>query len=197
MANPSSILAWTVPWTEGYSPRGHKELDTTEQMSTNTAHMLLYVSGRDKQEIRGQIYSCAFNSGFKCFPFIYCWLCWVFVAARAFSSCGEQGLLSSCGTCASSCVGFLCCRAQAPGAWPSMAACVGLGSHSAQPPECGHSSHGVWAPSLHGMWDFSSHPRGQTCVPCIGRRIVNHWTTSCCCSVAQLCLTLCNPWEIP
>ena len=23
---------------------------------------------------------------------IYFWLCWVFVAARAFSSCGEQGL---------------------------------------------------------------------------------------------------------
>ena len=28
----SSILAWRVPWTEetGYSPRGHKESDTTE-----------------------------------------------------------------------------------------------------------------------------------------------------------------------
>jgi len=54
MATPSSILAWKVPWTEGYSPWGHKELDTTEQMNTHTAHMLLYVSGRDKQEIRGK-----------------------------------------------------------------------------------------------------------------------------------------------
>ena len=30
--NPSSIPAWEIPWTEepgGYSPWGHKELDTT------------------------------------------------------------------------------------------------------------------------------------------------------------------------
>ena len=27
------------------------------------------------------------------FKFIYLWLCWVFVAAWAFSSCGKQGLL--------------------------------------------------------------------------------------------------------
>ena len=25
--------------------------------------------------------------------FIYLWLCWVFIAAQAFSSCGERGLL--------------------------------------------------------------------------------------------------------
>ena len=33
MATHSSILAWKIPWTEelgGYSPRGCKELDTTE-----------------------------------------------------------------------------------------------------------------------------------------------------------------------
>ena len=32
MATPSSILAWRIPWTEetdGLSPWGHKELDTT------------------------------------------------------------------------------------------------------------------------------------------------------------------------
>ena len=37
MATHSSILAWRVPWTEelvGYSPWDHKELDTTEQLST-------------------------------------------------------------------------------------------------------------------------------------------------------------------
>ena len=42
MATHSSILAWRAPWTEepgklqsmpGYSPWGHKELDTTEQLS--------------------------------------------------------------------------------------------------------------------------------------------------------------------
>ena len=33
MATRASILAWEIPWTEeseGYSPKGHKELDTTE-----------------------------------------------------------------------------------------------------------------------------------------------------------------------
>ena len=35
MVTHSSILAWRIPWTRslvGYSPRGHKELDTTEQL---------------------------------------------------------------------------------------------------------------------------------------------------------------------
>ena len=35
MASHSNVLAWKIPWTEekslvGYSPWGHKELDTTE-----------------------------------------------------------------------------------------------------------------------------------------------------------------------
>ena len=37
MATHSSILAWRIPWTEelaGYSPWGHKELDTTEHTHT-------------------------------------------------------------------------------------------------------------------------------------------------------------------
>ena len=31
-----SVLAWSIPWTEslaGYSPRGHKESDTTEPLT--------------------------------------------------------------------------------------------------------------------------------------------------------------------
>ena len=35
MATHSSILAWKIPWTEepvGYSPWGHKELDSTERL---------------------------------------------------------------------------------------------------------------------------------------------------------------------
>ena len=40
MATHSSILAWRIPWTEnslvGYSPRSHKELDTTELLSRHT-----------------------------------------------------------------------------------------------------------------------------------------------------------------
>ena len=37
MAPHSSILAWRIPWTEraGYSPQGHKESDTTEQLHFN------------------------------------------------------------------------------------------------------------------------------------------------------------------
>ena len=30
---------------------------------------------------------------------------------------------------------------------------------------------------LQGMWDLSSQTRDQTCVLCIGRWILNHWTT--------------------
>ena len=38
-ATHSSILAWRIPWTErsleGYSPRGHKELDMTWGLNNN------------------------------------------------------------------------------------------------------------------------------------------------------------------
>ena len=37
MATHSNVLAWRIPWTEkslvGYNPWGHKESDTTEQLS--------------------------------------------------------------------------------------------------------------------------------------------------------------------
>ena len=46
------------------------------------------------------------------FILFYLWLCWVFVTERAFSSCSEQGLLSSCGIHASYYSGFSCCRAR-------------------------------------------------------------------------------------
>ena len=39
MATHSSVLAREIPWTEkpgGYSPYGHKELDTTEHAHTHT-----------------------------------------------------------------------------------------------------------------------------------------------------------------
>ena len=38
MATHSNILAWRIPWTEepsGYRPWSHKELDTTERLSTH------------------------------------------------------------------------------------------------------------------------------------------------------------------
>ena len=42
MATPSSILAWEIPWTEnlaGYSPCGHKELDTTKHSTELGCHL--------------------------------------------------------------------------------------------------------------------------------------------------------------
>ena len=44
MATHSSILAWRIPLV-GYSPWGHKESDTTEQLSTYiyTIYILVYI----------------------------------------------------------------------------------------------------------------------------------------------------------
>ena len=41
----------------------------------------------------------------------------------------------------------------------------------------GFSSCRMQASLPHGMRDLSSPTRAQTLVPCIGRRILNHWTT--------------------
>ena len=40
-------------------------------------------------------YSAWFKKFVKIIFFIYCWLCWFFIAAGLFSACGKQGLLSS------------------------------------------------------------------------------------------------------
>ena len=59
MATHSSILAWRIPRTEEsgglYSPRGHKESDTTEQLTHNTQRLGLGC-GEDLgyQRIKGQ-----------------------------------------------------------------------------------------------------------------------------------------------
>ena len=52
-----------------------------------------------------------------------------------FSSCSEQGLLSSCGAWASHCGGFSCCRAQALGPRTSAVVARGLSSGGSQAPE--------------------------------------------------------------
>ena len=51
--------------------------------------------------------------------------------ARAFSSCGERGLLC-CGAWASHCSGFSCCRARALGAQASVVVARGLSSCGAR-----------------------------------------------------------------
>ena len=64
--------------------------------------------------------------------FIYCWLPWVFVA---FSSCSEQGPLSSCSAWASHWGGFSCCGAWSLGAWASVVVAPGL-----------NLPHSIWNP---------------------------------------------------
>ena len=39
------------------------------------------------------------------------------------------------------------------------------------------SSCSTQAQLLHSMWNLSSPTRDQTCIPCIRRQILNHWTT--------------------
>ena len=58
--------------------------------------------------------------------FVYCWLCWVFVAAGLLCSCGERGLPSSCGAQVSR-RGGLSLRAQALRTRASAAAAPRLG----------------------------------------------------------------------
>ena len=41
----------------------------------------------------------------------------------------------------------------------------------------GLSNCGTRAQLLNGMWDLSSLTRDQTHFPCLGRQILNHWTT--------------------
>ena len=111
------------------------------------------------------------------FLFIYLRLCWLFTAARGlFSSCGDRGLLSSCSAHASHCGGFPRCRAWALGAGVSVASVCGLSSCSMWAPECVISSCGALGlAALHHV--ESSWTSDWTCVSCIGRRILNHWTT--------------------
>ena len=45
MASHSSILAWRIQWTEaGYSPWGHKELDTTERLTHTHTYTYIVLS---------------------------------------------------------------------------------------------------------------------------------------------------------
>ena len=71
-----------------------------------------------------------------------------------FSSWGEWGLLSSCSARASHCSGFSCCVSRAQG-------------------HTGFRSCGT-----RYTWHVgSSRTRDWTHAPCIGRRILNHWTS--------------------
>ena len=76
------------------------------------------------------------------------------------SHCGGSSLLLSMG---SRCVGFSSCSMQAP--------CLWLGGPRAQPPWLCH----MCLVALQHVG--SSQTRARTCVPCIGRQILNHCAT--------------------
>ena len=69
--------------------------------------------------------------------------------------CNKWGLISSCGMQASHCGGFSCCR--------TLAGCAGSVV----------VAHGLSCPMACGVF----WTRDRACVPCIGRWILNHWTT--------------------
>ena len=79
----------------------------------------------------------------------------------AFSSCTEWGLLSSCGTRASLCVGF---SLRSTGSrYASVVMAVGSA---------------VWCVGLVALWHVGSSQTRDWChVPCIAKWILNHWTT--------------------
>ena len=115
-----------------------------------------------------------FNKGGTILFFLFTYL---FLAALglccfawAFSSCGEQGLLSCCAW-ASHCGGFSCCKTQALGARASTAA-AGAQAQLLQYVSVGSI---VVAHKLsHSMTRGISQTRDRTHVPCCGRRIPTH-----------------------
>ena len=88
--------------------------------------------------------------------FIFLWLCWVFIVSQAFSNCSEQGLLSSCTA-----------RASHHGAFP----CCGTLALECTFISCGDRF--SFAPWHVGF----SWIRDRTHALCIGRQILNQWTT--------------------
>lgn len=86
---------------------------------------------------------------------------------RAFSSCGNRGLLC-CHAQAFHCGAFSCCRAEAAGARASVT--VAHGIRSLQAP--GAVAHGLQLPTARGVIRI----RGRTHVPCTGRRVLSHCT---------------------
>ena len=90
------------------------------------------------------------------FKSLFFWLCWVFIAGPGFTELQQAGVTLHCGAWASHCGGFSCYGARALATWAWQLWFVGLVAS-------GHVA--------------SSQTRDRTSVPCIGRQILNHWTT--------------------
>ena len=78
----------------------------------------------------------------------------------------QVGATLRCGTRVSHCSGFSCCGAQALGTWASVVVARGLQSAGSVV-----VAHGL------SCSEATSQTRDRTCVPCIGRRILNHYAT--------------------
>ena len=108
--------------------------------------------------------------------FIYFWLCWVFIAACGLSLVAASGGYSSLWcmgfsfwwllllwSTGSRHMGFSSC-----GTWAQQLWLTGSRVQAQQ----------LWCTGLVAPWHVgSSRTRAQTCVPCIGRQILNHCTT--------------------
>ena len=126
-----------------------------DQVLDMNVFLPIYFLNRQKTFLELCLYWPQWLMFFFCNYLFYLWPCWVFVAvAQALSSCSEQRLLSSWGARTSHCSDI---------------------SYGAQILGCtGFSSYGSKASCSK---DLSSQNRDRTRVPCIGRRILNHWTT--------------------
>ena len=98
--------------------------------------------------------------------FISLWLCSVFVAAPAVSSCCEWGLFSGSGVRVSHCSGFSCCKA-----WAPVIVVCGLSSSGSEVPKISLICCGPWA-QLPPQHVGSSQPWDGTSVLCIARLIL-------------------------
>ena len=88
------------------------------------------------------------------------------------------GATLHCGVHASHCSGFFCCRARALSAWASVVVAQGLSSCGSQAQQCGTLAQQLWLTGLVAPRHVGSSRTGaQTCVPHIGRQILNHRAT--------------------
>ena len=122
------------------------------------------MEGRDSEDSRS-----GFHGNFEQKKIIYMWLHWVVVAVWTSSSCGQWGLFFTvvCGLLTA--VASLIAGHGLYGTWAQQLQLVGSRAWVKQ----------LWPMGLAAcsMWDSSSQTKDGTHVPCIGRWILNHWTT--------------------
>ena len=117
-----------------------------------------------------------FNINLFYFIIIYFWLCWVFVAARGLSLVAASGGYSSL-RCAGFSLRWLLLLRSTGSRRPGFSSCgtrtqpLWLAGSRAQAQQLWCM--GPVTPRLVG----SSRTRARTCVPCVGRRILNHCAT--------------------